>query len=345
MKDRIIGAGLGFFRATGLDRAASFLTRGRGAILMFHNVRPNSHLAYAPNQPLEVTPEFLEASLNLLRSLDYDIIPIDELPHRLAQKETRRFAVLTFDDGYRDNLEIAAPVLTRHNAPYSIYVTTGFVERSARLWWLELEAAIGALDHVDMNISGREFSATAKSVEEKHRAYVAAYAFLRDQEEQAMLDLIAALLEKAGVETNFVDLCMTWDEIRRAASDPLCTIGAHTLTHARLMKHDERRVRRELSESREIIEGQIGRPVVHLAYPFGDEHSAGQREFSIARECGYQTALTTRPGVLFSAHSEHLSALPRLAVHGEWQDVRSLETLITGAPFAIWNMGRRVNVS
>jgi peptidoglycan/xylan/chitin deacetylase (PgdA/CDA1 family) len=138
---------------------------------------------------------------------------------------------------------------------------------------------------------------------------------------------------------------MTWDEIRRAASDPLCTIGAHTLTHARLMKHDERRVRRELSESREIIEGQIGRPVVHLAYPFGDEHSAGQREFSIARECGYQTALTTRPGVLFSAHSEHLSALPRLAVHGEWQDVRSLETLITGAPFAIWNMGRRVNVS
>jgi peptidoglycan/xylan/chitin deacetylase (PgdA/CDA1 family) len=104
-------------------------------------------------------------------------------------------------------------------------------------------------------------------------------------------------------------------------------------------------VRHELLESRDVIEREIGRPVVHLAFPFGDNLSAGPREFAIARECGYETALTTRPGVLFPNHRDYLTALPRLAVHGGWQNVRSLESLLTGAPFALWNLGRRVNVS
>lgn len=345
MKDRIIDAGLSFFRVTGLDRAASFVTRGQGAILMFHNVRPARAGAYAPNQPLEVTPEFFEATLDLLHRFEYEIVPIGELPSRLAGKDGGRFAALTFDDGYRDNIEFAAPIMRRRSAPYAIYVTTGFVERTARLWWLELEAAIAGLDLVEMEIAGDRFSAPARTADEKHIAYVGAYGFLRRHEEAAMLDSISALLDKSGAVTTFGELCMNWDEIRAAIADPLCTIGAHTLTHARLTLHDDASVRRELIESKQEIEQQIGRPVVHLAYPFGDSGSARQREFNIARECGYETALTTRPGVLFKAHRDHLMALPRLAVHGGWQDLRSLESLLTGAPFALWNLGRRVNVS
>lgn len=345
MKERIIDAGLSFFRVTGLDRAASFVTRGQGAILMFHNVRPARPRAYAPNQPLEVTPEFLESTVELLRKLDYEIVAIGDLPAKIEQNGGNRFAVLTFDDGYRDNVDIAAPILRRYGAPYAIYVTPGFVERTARLWWLELEAAIALLDRVEMKIAKEVFSAPAGTAEEKHSAYVAAYAFLRRHEEPAMLECVSKLVEQSGAEGSFSELCMTWDEIRAAITDPLCTIGAHTLTHARLTLHGEAAVRRELLESKLTIEREIGRPVMHLAYPFGDSGSARQREFAIARECGYETALTTRPGVLFKAHRQHMMALPRLAVHGGWQDARSLESLLTGAPFALWNLGRRVNVS
>ena len=345
MKDRIIGAGLSFFRATGLDRVVSLLTRGRGAVLMFHNVRDSANRAYAPNQSLEITPEFLEATLALLDEYGYEIISIDKLPERLSSDSRQRFAVLTFDDGYRDNIEIAAPIMRRRNSPYAIYVTTGFAERSARLWWLELEAAIAGLEHVVMEIAGAKLSLPARSAAEKSEAYAASFAFLREHDENAMLDQISILMAKSGARDNFTDLCMTWDEIRAAAADPLCTIGAHTLTHARLAKHSEEKVRRELLESRAIIEREIGARTVHLAYPFGDKRSAGPREFAIARECGYETALTTRPGVLFCAHANHLMALPRLAVHGVWQDVRSLETLLSGAPFALWNMGHRLDVS
>lgn len=344
MKDRVIGAGLGVFRATGIDRAVSFLTRGRGVVLMFHNVRPSSEKAYAPNKSLEVTPEFFDAALTLVADLGYDFVPVGEVEERLMRRDARRFCVLTFDDGYRDNLDIAAPILRRHNAPYAIYVTSGFADRTARLWWLELEAAIGALDAVEMTASGERFAARARTIDEKHEAYAASYDFLRRQDESAMLDCLSRLLDRAGVGVDVADLCMSWDEIRAAAADPLCTIGAHTLTHARLPKDDEAFVRRELEESRAAIERETGRSVVHLAYPFGDEGSAGPREFEIARDCGYETALTTRPGVLFAGHRDHLHALPRLAVHGGWQDLRALECLLTGAPFAVWNLGRRINV-
>ena len=63
--------------------------------------------------------------------------------------------------------------------------------------------------------------------------------------------------------------------------------------------------------SRSVIEASLGTRPDHLSYPVGDKTSAGPREFKIAAELGFKTAVTTRPGVLFPSHSEHLTALPR----------------------------------
>lgn len=85
-------------------------------------------------------------------------------------------------------------------------------------------------------------------------------------------------------------------------------------------------------------------PVDALAYPVGDPTSAGLREFKLAREIGFSCAVTTRPGMLFAAQAAHLTALPRLSVNGLWQNAGALETLLSGAPFFVWNCGRRLNV-
>ena len=93
------------------------------------------------------------------------------------------------------------------------------------------------------------------------------------------------------------------------------------------------------------IEQRLGQSVRHLAYPVGDPTSAGPREFAMAREIGYASAVTTRPGVVFPAHRDHVLALPRLSVNGDHQSLRSLDILLSGTAFAIWNRGRRVNVA
>ena len=110
---------------------------------------------------------------------------------------------------------------------------------------------------------------------------------------------------------------MSWEELAQLAADPLVTIGAHTVNHVMLAKAPERGALRD-GMSRSVIEASLGVRPDHLSYPVGDRTSAGPREFRIAAELGFKTAVTTRPGVLFSEHSRHLTALPRISLNGEY---------------------------
>jgi peptidoglycan/xylan/chitin deacetylase (PgdA/CDA1 family) len=141
------------------------------------------------------------------------------------------------------------------------------------------------------------------------------------------------------------DLCLGWSEIAALAQEPGVAIGAHTVTHPMLAKHDAAPARREIAFGKTLIEARIGRPVRHLAYPVGDPASAGPREFALAVEAGFSTAVTTRPGHVFAAHAEYLHALPRVSVNGAFQTDAALRALLSGVPFLAWNRGRRVNVS
>ena len=97
--------------------------------------------------------------------------------------------------------------------------------------------------------------------------------------------------------------------------------------------------------SRARIESALQRPIVHLAYPYGDRGAAGQREFALARAAGYKTAVTTRPGMIFPESADHLTALPRVSLNGNYQDARILPVLTSGAATAMWNGFRRVDAA
>lgn len=344
VKQRVIGAGFAFLKATRLHKGFAPLTRGQGAILTLHHVRPWTGDAFAPNRLLEVTPEFLDATLTRIASLGFDLVSLDEVSRRLETPRARPFVALTFDDGYTDNEIHALPVLEKHGAPFTLFVTTGFADRTARLWWLELEAAIRALPRIEVDLGGSRIDLPAATPAEKAAAFRTLYWLLRGGSEERLLDVIGRLSESVGIASATIAgrLCLDWDGVRRLARHPLCTIGAHTLTHPMLAKHDDATVRREIGESRREIERRIGLPVRHLSYPVGDPTSAGAREFAIAADLGFRSAVTTRPGMLFPEHRTHLTALPRISLNGNWQSLDSLEVLLSGVPFALWNKGRRV---
>src|SRR5215216_5699858 len=143
LKHSVFAVGFGAVASIGADRWLRLLARGAGVILMLHHVRPRGRRKFAPNQVLEITPEFLELALVELRREGFDLIPLDLVPERLQSGPSDRpFAALTFDDGYRDNVEYAWPVLRRHNVPWTVFVATDFLGGNGRLWWLELEYAI-----------------------------------------------------------------------------------------------------------------------------------------------------------------------------------------------------------
>ncbi len=332
-KHLVFRAGLSVLAKTGAAVAMAKRTRGLGAILMFHHVRPSRPKVFDPHRILEITPEFLDAVLGHVHARGYDIISIDVLADRIANPlPNRPFVVLTFDDGYRDNAQFALPVLRRHKAPFAVFATTGFADGTAPLWWLDLE------DVAEREMPGQH----GQSPEE---AFKAAYVALRPRSDLQAEIARMALATSIDGAARTRQLCLDWAGLRSLAAEPLCTIGAHTLTHPLLGSLDKRLAYEEMAQSKAILEDKLQRPVRHIAYPVGDALAAGKREFALAQALGFETGLTTRPGVLFAEHAAHLHALPRLSVNGLYQSINEFDVLLSGAAFWFFNRGRKLNVA
>ena len=123
------------------------------------------------------------------------------------------------------------------------------------------------------------------------------------------------------------------------------TIGAHTITHSNLAKQREDVALNELKTSRQRIEAALDRPVLHLAYPYGDKCAAGPREFTLAKAAGFKTAVTTRPGMIFPESAGYMTALQRVSLNGNFQDERILPVLTSGTATAMWNGFRRIDAA
>ena len=344
----VIRAGLEALYFSGAHVLLRPIFSGVGAIFMLHHVRPGRTDGFQPNRHLEVTPEFLRATLSHLKSRDIDIVTMDEVHRRLANRQfERRFACFTFDDGYRDNRDYALPVMREYAAPLTVYATSDFAEGTGRLWWVALEKVIAKASSVEATIGGNAVRLDTMGASAKQAAFDRLHDWLRGLQEHDLRREVAALCARHGVDEAAIcrDLCMSWDELRSFADDPLVAIGAHTVSHCNLAQQREERAREELVVSRARIEEKLQRPILHLAYPYGDRAAAGPRDFALAGAAGYKTAVTTRPGMLFGESAGHLTALPRVSLNGNYQDERVLAVLTSGAATAMWNGFRRVDAA
>ncbi len=189
---------------------------------------------------------------------------------------------------------------------------------------------------------------TAPSVEAKNEAFDAIYWRLRALPDEAELRaVVRRLAADYGIDmaAECRRQCMNWSELASLVEHPLVTIGAHTVDHVMLAKVSAANVRGQMVNSVSAIEKKLGVRPEHFAYPVGGHADAGPREFAIAAEVGFKTAVTTRPGVLFAEHAGHLTALPRISINGEFQRLRYLEVLLSGAATALWNGFRKVDAA
>jgi peptidoglycan/xylan/chitin deacetylase (PgdA/CDA1 family) len=349
LKAAIIRSGLESLYFSGASAALKPLMGGVGAILTLHQVRPPRPERFQPNRILEVTPRFLTRVAKLLRRARVDVISLDDMHRRLAGGDFgRRFVCITFDDGYRDTFEYAYPILKDANLPFAVYVPTSFPDRLGELWWLVLEAVIARNDSIGLVIDGENRTFPCRTVAEKRALYEELYWWLRrrttDAELRAIVRDLAACYH-VDVAAFCKDLCMDWQELSELAADPLVTIGAHTVNHPMLTKVAEKTVRAEMDMGRTVIEAALGVRPAHLSYPYGDPGSAGQREFAIAAELGFKTAVTTRPGVITKKRAQNLMALPRISLNGEYQQLRYVRVLLSGSATAMWNGFRRAEAA
>jgi peptidoglycan/xylan/chitin deacetylase (PgdA/CDA1 family) len=344
LRHAVIRAGLDAMSLTGVHRLLAPIFSGVGTIFTMHHVRPAHAAAFQPNHHLEITPDFLRATLEHVRAADVDIVTMDEVRRRLKEGDlARRFVAFTFDDGYRDNRDHALPVMREFGAPMTIFVASDFADGRGLPWWIAIERLLAKADAIEIDVDGTPQRIPAHTVALKEAAFAHLHEWVRNMPDERIARSILKLCARHDVDAAAIsgELCMNWDELREIAADPLVTLGAHTASHCNLAQQTEVGATCEMRASRGRIEDAIGKPVAHLCYPYGDRHAAGPREFALAEAAGFATAVTTRPAMLFAEHAAQLTALPRVSLNGNYQNARYLPVLTSGAATAMWNGFRK----
>jgi peptidoglycan/xylan/chitin deacetylase (PgdA/CDA1 family) len=203
-----------------------------------------------------------------------------------------RAVALTFDDGYRDNLELAIPLLRRLGLPATFFLVPGLLSRTVEPWWETLSWAFARRtrqrltwerERVDGDAPHGWGAAFERIVEELKRR--------PEQARTGAVDGIVHQLEPAGSRSEraaFID----WDGARRLVADGF-TVGSHTLTHTILSRESPERQRHELAESRRLLEDRLGVTVDVVAYPNGRRQDFAADTVACARATGYRYGLTT----------------------------------------------------
>lgn len=254
----------------------------------------------------------------------------------------KRFAAVTLDDGYSDNLHHAYPVFQKHRAPFTIYTTPGLVDGAAVLWWEVLELLVAKADFIKAP-NGQEWRCVTM-FQKRATFYALMRYFTETLTELQQIPVLQQLCETHGL------ICgvpadrdvMSWKELRQIASDPLCTIGAHTIHHYNLKRLTAEMVSFEMRQSADMLEEKLGKRPVHFAYPYGSAKAAGEREAILAAQEGFASAVTTRHGTIHAEHRAHMHILPRISINGRFQELVYAKTMMSGATTPIANAGRRV---
>lgn len=335
---------LRFADASGLAPLARPFLAGAGAILMLHSVTKKPERPDGYNAHLSITPGFLDTLIVSMKEDGYAFVSMDEAVEQLRKPTgAARFAAITLDDGYLDNLTEALPVFEKHRAPFAIYVAPALIDGTVDPWWEVVEDVVWARDVIYLTTPGGRVKLDCSTPANKLASLRKLQEYLTiDVSEQDQQAVVREIAEAAGVDVGKArpNRFLSWDQIRSLSSHPLGTIGAHTVSHRNLARLDEGEARREIRDAIRIIESEIGVKPLHMAYPYGYAAAVGQREVTLAREAGFVSAVTTRHGVLRQGHANHLQALPRISVNGRYQRLGHLRTMLSGITTPLANSGK-----
>ncbi|WP_428429813.1 polysaccharide deacetylase family protein [Pararhizobium sp.] len=325
----------GLLHASGLMRQA----RGRGAIFTLHHVRPKHPRTFDPNAHLEITPEFLDIAITTLKRDGYRFIALDALPAHLSSDDPQPVAVFTLDDGYRNNLDHAAPVFVRHGVPFTVFVAGGFIDRTHTLWWETLADLLERQSGLTFDFGAGDETVALDSVQQKQAAFDRFVALLHSINEATAIDRLNRVAQASGIDAFGITAALTLNDagLKTLVENPLASLGAHTISHRSVTRLNDETARVEMDLSARRVEQITGDRPKSLAYPYGFATAVSVRDHRLAASLGFTTAVTTQPGTL--SDTVNTAALPRISLNGHFQKAGHVSALASGIAFKL--MGAR----
>ena len=285
-------------------------------ILLYHRIVELDRDPYR----LCVSPLHFAEHLEILQRRRL-VISLRDLVKALQENSVpRRAVVITFDDGYVDNLENAKPLLDRYQTPATVFVVSGNVGNDREFWWDELERILlgpGTLPgELDLEVGGKSYhwslgkaSAYSRADATRSRAWhlyqdkdpVPRHTFFRSIHNLvrsvplagrwSLLDQLAAWAD-AGLKGRESHRALDREGLRMLAAGGMVEVGAHTVTHPVLSSLPADIQRREIRESKAALQEILGCPVTSFAYPHGSRSDYTSETISMTREEGFECAVS-----------------------------------------------------
>jgi len=261
-------------------------------VLSYHRVGP---LTVDWSLPHTGAAEF-ERQVDWLNSR-YHVLGAEELYGILRDGAAfpRRAALITFDDGYKDNCTNAFPILKAKGIPAIIFLTTGNIEKRRLFWWDELRYAVRSIyaETKKLNIPIDVGDGMTLDV----RRLVHFENSLKEVPESVKAKVIAKLIDDYSVDipSEFVEgQLLTWEEANAMAEGGM-EFGAHTIDHSILTRMSLEEARMQISGSKETVEKRVGRKALSFAYPNGTPEDYNDDIISHLKSSGFVAAFTTQP--------------------------------------------------
>jgi len=263
-------------------------------VLGYHRV---TTLATDP-QMLAVTPTNFRRQLEIIAR--YPVIRFED-----DWAAVRKPAlVITFDDGYADNLLEALPILEEFNVPATIFVTTGKVGSREEFWWDELERLILLPERLPSKcslhvINGTTLTLPSLTPADRLKLYGAVHRLIHGcSMPEECADLLAQLrswvgLPVGGRETHRL---LSHVELAELAAHPLVTIGAHSMSHLPLSRLMPAEQQEDLLQSRNLLQSWLDRDVSVFSYPFGTKKDFTPETMNFVKGAGFCKAAANFPG-------------------------------------------------
>lgn len=270
-------------------------------VINLHRVNVADAAANVDEGTLDMTPDGFDSLLATLRRY-FNPIGLNELRDHLDGRPLPSHSVLlTFDDGYRDNLERALPLLLRHQLKAVFFIATHYVEHRRLFWWDRLSYALkhARQSTIELNYPHPLSLSLDSGVGEAERTLQQLIKTTRALDVNRLLDELVAAAQvqwDASMERCLADeLILDWDGVRKLRAAGM-EIGSHTRTHRVLQTVPESEWESELQGSRHDLEAKLDQEIYAIAYPVGRSIQARPELCSAVNRAGYRLGFTYQTG-------------------------------------------------
>ena len=285
------------------------------AILNYHRICSDSEHIKKKDE-LTVSVSKFKQQLNFLKK-NYHFVSLDNFIK--FEKSKKKNISITFDDGYKDNLTYALPVLKELDIPATIYIVTKFLKGEFDIWWYELKDYISeSSEDLKFNFEKNKYNFSIRSESEKIKCFNRLNDIIQKLNKKEQYNFLKELTN-SSLRKQYKNILLSKEDLSTLISNPLITLGAHSHNHLSLRNLSKEECVEEIKKSKQTLEELMKCKVNHFSYPYGGKNDVGEREFEIVKELGFDSAVVTSVGKIskkkiFNLPRVHMSQRTNLNV-------------------------------